>query len=205
MAEVVLFHHVLGLTPGVAAFAAELGRHGHVVHTPDLFDGRTFPDIDAGIAFLDEVGFDTIVERGVAAVDGLPAAVVYAGFSLGVVPAQRLAQCRPGARGALLFEACVPFTEFADRWPERVPVQIHGMDGDPFFAGEGDLDAARALVDHAAATTTAELFTYPGDRHLFADSSLDSYDLAAAALLTARVLAFLDGVDQRASPTMAEP
>jgi dienelactone hydrolase len=195
MAEVVLFHHVLGLTPGVVAFASELRRHGHVVHTPDLFDGRTFADIDTGVAYVDEVGFDTIVERGVAAADRFPAAVVYAGFSLGVLPAQRLAQTRPGARGALLFEACVPVTEFGDRWPEHVPVQIHGMDEDPFFAGEGDLDAAAALVEQAGATTTAELFTYPGDQHLFADSSLASHDADAAVLLRDRVVAFLDAID----------
>lgn len=173
MAEVVLFHHVLGLTPGVVAFAARLSRHGHVVHSLDLFDERTFPDIDRGVAFVDEVGFATIVDRGVAAAEGLPEAVVDAGFSLGVLPARRLAQTRPGARGALLFEACVPVTEFGGRWPEDVPVQIHGMDHDPFFAGEGDLDNARALVEQAQATTTADLFVYPGDRHLFSDSSLD--------------------------------
>lgn len=202
MAEVVLFHHVLGLTPGVAALAAQMGRHGHVVHTPDLFEGRTFPDIDRGVAHVDEVGLDTIVRRGVAAIDGLPSALVYAGISLGVLPAQRLAQTRPGARGALLLEACVPPTEFGDGWPAHVPVQVHGMEDDPFFAGEGDLDAARALVEQARTTTTAELFVYPGDRHLFVDGSLDSHDADAAAQLTDRVLAFLSDLD-RSSPVGA--
>lgn len=197
MAEVVLFHHVLGRTAGVVSFADELRHHGHVVHTPDLFDGRTFPDIDSGIAHVDEIGFGTVVERGVAAVESLPDGLVYAGFSLGVLPAQALAQRRPGARGALLFEACVPVSEFGDRWPDAVPVQIHGMIDDPFFAGEGDIDAARAVVDQAAATTSAELFTYPGDQHLFADDSLESYDPGATALLTERVLAFLDDLDRR--------
>lgn len=121
--------------------------------------------------------------------DGLPQELVYAGFSLGVVPAQRLAQTRAGARGALFFESCLPVSEFGAAWPAGVPVQIHGMDADEFFAEEGgDIDAARALV---ASTRDAELFLYPGDRHLFADSSLPSYNQDAAKLLTERALEFL--------------
>ena len=196
MADIVLFHHVLGRTAGVLSFADELRRHGHTVHAPDLFDGRSFADIEAGAAHVDEIGFGTVVERGVAAVESLPEALVYAGISLGAVPAQSLAQRRPGALGALLFEACVPVTEFGDRWPDAVPVQVHGMADDPFFAGEGDIDAARALVAQAAATTSAELFTYPGERHLFTDDSLESHDPTATALLVERVLAFLDRVDR---------
>lgn len=188
MAEVLLFHHVLGLTDGVRSFAASLREAGHVVHTPDLFDGRTFATIDDGIAHVDTVGFGTIVERGVAAADDLPARLVYAGFSLGVLPAQCLAQTRPGARGAVLMEACVPLSEFGGGWPAGVPVQIHGMDADPYFAGEGDLDAAQALVE---ASPDAELFVYPGDGHLFADPVSAGHDPAAARLLVERVIAFL--------------
>ena len=104
--------------------------------------------------------------------------------------AQRLAQTRTGAAGALLFEACIPISgEWAfGPWPDGVPVQIHGMDADEFFAGEGDIDAAREIIDKVK---DAELFVYPGDRHLFADSSLPSYDAESAALLKERVLAFL--------------
>jgi dienelactone hydrolase len=188
MAEVVLFHHALGLTPGVVAFADELRGAGHVVHTPDLFDGRTFGTIEEGIAYAGEIGFTAVIERGVRAVEGLPAGLVYAGFSLGVLPAQMLAQTRPGARGALLFYACVPVSEFGTAWPEAVPVQVHGMDADPLFVGEGDVDAARELVSEAK---DGELFLYPGDQHYFADSTLPSYDPDATALLTQRVLTFL--------------
>jgi len=188
MAEVVLFHHAQGLTSGVLAFADELRRAGHTVHTPDVFEGRTFATVEEGIGFAKEVGFAEVFERGVRAAEELPPELVYAGFSLGAMPAQSLAQTRPGARGALLFHSCVPTSEFGSGWPDGVPVQVHGMDGDPFFAGEGDIDAARALVDEAE---DAELFVYPGDQHLFADSSLASYDPEAAALLTQRVLEFL--------------
>jgi dienelactone hydrolase len=189
--DVVLFHHALGLTPGIIAFADDLRGAGHVVHTPDLYDGETFPDLDTGIAHAEQIGFMNVIERGVEAARTLPADVVYAGFSLGVLPAQKLAQTRPGARGALLFYSCVPPAEFGSGWPDDVPVQVHGMDADPIFAGEGDLDAARALV---ATTTDAELFLYPGDQHYFADRTLRSYDAEAAALLLQRTLAFLDRV-----------
>lgn len=188
MAEVVLFHHAQGLTPGVAAFADDLRRAGHAVHAPDLFDGRTFATIDDGMRHAEEIGFpDEIIARGERAVEGLPAAVVYAGFSLGVVPAQKLAQTRPGARGALFFYSCVPVSAFGS-WPYELPAQIHGMDADPIFTGEGDIDAARELAEQAK---DAELFLYPGDQHYFADSSLPSYDADATALLTQRVLDFL--------------
>jgi dienelactone hydrolase len=188
MAEVLLFHHAQGQTEGFASFADELRRAGHIVHTPDLVDGRTFGSIDEGMAYVQELGFGEIIDRGERAASELPAELVYAGFSLGVVPAQKLAQTRPGARGALLFYSCVPMSEFGTSWPADVPVQIHGMDADPFFVGEGDLDAARELVDSAE---DAELFLYPGDQHYFADSSLPSYDAGATALLTKRVLEFL--------------
>jgi dienelactone hydrolase len=191
MAEVLLFHHAQGLTVGVLAFADELRRAGHVVHTPDLYDGRTFASVEQGVAHAGEIGFGNVMELGVRAADDLSGNLVYAGFSLGVMPAQKLAQTRPGARGALLFESCVPTSEFGSGWPAGVPVQIHGMDADEFFAGEGDIDAARALVEEATTSARAELFVYPGDRHLFADSSLPSYDADAAALLMERVLDFL--------------
>lgn len=193
MAEVVLYHHVQGLTTGVESFAEQLSRAGHTVHTPDLFDARTFATIEDGMAHAREVGFGALLERGVAAAEALSSpGVVYAGFSFGVMPAQQLAQTRADARGALLFHACLPVSEFSERWPDGVPVQVHGMDADPFFAEEGgDLDAAREL---AASSDQAELFLYPGNEHLFADSSLPSYDPTAAHLLMERVLRFLDKV-----------
>jgi dienelactone hydrolase len=191
VAEILLFHHVQGLTTGVLDFAQKLRDAGHVVHTPDLFEGRIFATIDDGLAYVDDVGFDTVMQRGTAAAEGLPTALVYGGFSLGVLPAQSLAQSRPGARGAVLFHSCVPASEFGT-WPHGVPVQVHGMDADPFFAGEGDIDAARALVAEVSATgTTAQLWVYAGEQHLFADNSLESFVPDAAALVLERTLAFL--------------
>ena len=191
MAEVLLFHHAHGLTNGVLDLAETLRRAGHTVHVPDLYDGQVFDDLDDGVAYAQKVGFGSIIERGRAASEGTPPELVYAGFSLGVLPAQMLAQSRPGAKGALLFHSCIPTSEFGGAWPQGVPVQIHGMDADEYFVDEGDIDSARALVQ---ATPNAELFLYSGSEHLFADESLSSYDEQAATLLTERVLRFLRDV-----------
>lgn len=188
MADILLLHHIQGLTPGVAAFADALRTAGHTVHTPDLFDGQTFDTLEAGQQFCREVGFDEVRRRGVAAADSLPDELVYAGFSLGVVPAQQLVQTRPGARGALFFHSFIDPAEFGS-WPDAVPLQVHAMDADPFFVDEGDIVPARAFVETHA---DAELFLYPGDGHLFTDSSLNAYDAEATTLVLDRSLAFLD-------------
>ncbi|MGI9822859.1 dienelactone hydrolase family protein [Agromyces sp. Marseille-Q5079] len=190
MSDILLFHHALGPNEGLHTFADELRQAGHTVHTPDLFDGRTFGTIDEGVAYAREVGWDEIMARGERAADALPNELVYAGFSLGVVPAQMLAQTRPGAAGALFFSSCLPAEEFGE-WPAGVPVQIHGADADPIFMDEGDVDAARELVEIA---DDAQLFLYPGNQHYFADSSLPGYDADAGRILIERVLAFLSRV-----------
>ncbi len=198
MADIVLFHHALGLTPGCLELAAMLRTAGHTVVTPDLYDGEVFASLSDGVAHLERAGFDTIVQRGCDAVTEPPERLVYIGISLGVMPAQRLAQTRPGAAGAVFLEACAPVDAFADGWPAGVPVQIHGMDGDEFFAGEGDLDHARRLVAEAAPTAAAELFTYPGEAHLFVDGSTPGHDPEAAALVVSRLLELLGRIDDEA-------
>lgn len=187
MAEVLMFHHALGLTPGCLAFADDLRVAGHVVHAPDLYDGRTFATVDEGVAHAKQIGFEELSERGRQIAEGLAAELVYAGFSLGVVPAQMLAQTRPGAKGALLFHATIPLDEFGGTWPADVPLQIHTMADDEL----GDVDIAREVAQQVEG---AELFLYPGDRHLFADSSAADYDSDAAELAKQRTLAMLDKV-----------
>jgi dienelactone hydrolase len=190
MATILLFHHAQGQTAGFLAFADELREAGHTVHAPDLYDGKTFQDINEGVAYAGkQVGFQEILRRGAAAAEELPGDIVYAGFSLGVMPAQSLAQTRPAARGAIFYSAAMPASEFGSSWPEGVPLQIHMMDRDPW--AEEDLPAAEALVKEIE---DAELFLYPGSGHLFADSSLGDYDEQAARLLKERTLAFLNRV-----------
>jgi dienelactone hydrolase len=192
MGEIVLFHHAQGLTEGVQAFAEDLRQAGHTVHLPDTYEGHTFATLDEGLDYARQTGFGVIGQRALAAAENLSNEVVYAGFSLGGMPAQELAQTRPGAKGALLFHSCAPVSEFSPTWPTGVPVQIHGMTDDPFFTEEdGDLAAAQALT---AATPEATLYLYPGKQHLFADSSLTSYDAEATTLLTSRVLEFLAAI-----------
>jgi dienelactone hydrolase len=189
MTTVLLFHHAQGQTKGFRAFVDELREAGHTVHAPDLYEGKTFGDLDEGVAHARQVGFQEIINRGSAAAADLPADIVYAGFSLGGMPAQSLAQTRPGARGAILYHSCVPSSEFESPWPEGVPLQVHMMDRDPW--SEEDRPAAEALVEEVE---DAELILYPGSGHLFADPSLDAYDEQAAGLLEERTLAFLDRV-----------
>jgi dienelactone hydrolase len=195
MAEVVLFHHVQGLTDGVQAFAEELRAGGHTVHTPDLFDGAQPASIDDGIELVQRIGHGVLDERADQAVAKLPAGLVFAGISFGAATAQRFAQARAGARGALLYEACIPITgeDAFGPWPGGVRVQIHGMDGDPFFGLEGDIDAARELVE-IVGPELAQLYVYVGDRHLFTDSSLPSYDAAATRQVLRRSRELLDRV-----------
>lgn len=191
MTTVVLFHHALGLTDGVRALAERLRAGGHEVRTPDLFDGQVFATVEEGVGHAGEIGFPAVLQRAAAAVEAVGPAAVYAGISLGVLPAQMLAQGRPGALGGVLLEACVPPDEFGGPWPAALPLQVHGHDADPFFAGEGDLEVARAVVATARA---AELFVYPGEDHLFTDAGLASYDADATDLVVDRVLALLDRV-----------
>lgn len=188
MADVLLFHHALGQTDGFLAFADALRATGHTVHTPDLYSGKSFETLDEGMANARSIGFGALLEQGVAAAEGLPHDLVYAGFSLGVMPAQRLAQTRAGARGAVLLDSAIPLGEFAPDWPAGVPVQVHGGEADEFFMDEGDVDAARAVVEAAG---DGELFLYPGCGHLFADASAPAHDADAAALVQRRVLDFL--------------
>ncbi|MDT0529651.1 dienelactone hydrolase family protein [Micromonospora sp. DSM 115977] len=193
MADVVLFHHLRGLTDGLREFAEQLRAGGHTVHTPDLFDGERPATLDEGFALTKSIGREVLRERADRAVAELPDGLVHAGFSWGAATAQRLAQTRPGARGALLYESCLPVTgEWAvGPWPAGVPVQIHGMDADPFFALEGDIEAARELVG-IVGPDLGELFVYPGDQHLFTDSTLPSYDAEATTLVLRRSREFLD-------------
>src|SRR6266540_5985385 len=194
MAELLLFHHAQGLTAGLLSYADELRAAGHVVHAPDLYDGNTFTELTDGVGYAEQVGFDTVMERGRLAADSLPNEIVYAGFSLGVMPAQMLAQTRPGSKGALLFHSCVPTSEFGRPLPEGVPVQIHMMDADEWVLPPNeDLAVARQLDE---TVESAVLFVYPGNRHLFADNSLPDYDERAATLLKQRVLSFLDNIER---------
>ena len=190
MAEILFFHHARGLTPGCHSLADRWRAAGHVVHTPDLYEGRTFDSLDAGVAHAQSIGIPTMIGRARRVIEGMPERLVYAGASLGVMPAQMLAQTRDGAAGALLLHGAVPLAEFGGTWPAGVPLQLHTMEGDDW----GDVDVAREL---ARTVDGAEVFTYPGDHHLFTDDSVEDFDPQAAALVLERSLDFFARTDAR--------
>jgi dienelactone hydrolase len=184
MADVIVFHHAHGVTSGLRRFADRLVSAGHRVMIPDLFDGETFDDVEDGVAYAESVGFDTIIDRGAAAASAVDGQFATIGFSLGVLPAQHLAQTHSRAVGAVLCHAAIALGTFADAWPERVGLQLHTSERDAW----GDIDEARAL---AAAVPDAELYEYDTAAHLVTDSSLADYDPAIAELVVDRALVFL--------------
>jgi dienelactone hydrolase len=197
MAEVVLFHSVLGMRPGIAVAADRLQAAGHVVHIPNLFPGgEVFDDYKPAMARLESVGFKTLMARAAEALAPLPAGIVYAGFSMGAMPAGIFAAKRPGALGAILMHGAPPPAAGGfSSWPSATPVQIHCMVDDP-WRDESEIAALSTLVKASGAEYA--LFDYPGSGHLFADPSMPAeYDAAAADLLWQRVLAFLDRIDAK--------
>ncbi len=185
--DVIVFHHALGLTPGVQAFADRLGAAGHRVMVPDLYQGETFDSIEAGVAHAEATGFDTIIDRGVAAAAALDDRFVTIGFSLGVLPAQNLAQTHSKAVGAVLCHAAIPLGTFADTWPGGVALQMHNAPDDSW----GDFEEAEALVE---AVPGAELFVYDTSAHLVTEPSLPDHHPAIADQILERTLTLLASV-----------
>jgi dienelactone hydrolase len=186
MTDVILFHHALGVTDGVLAFADDLRAAGHEVTVGDLFEGKTFGAIEDGVAWEEELGWEEMIARSEAAIAPLPPAVVIGGFSLGAVYGQRLAQTREGALGALLYHGGdIPPAEFGASWPKQVGLQVHVSEGDKWFNREGGEQLVSEVAD-------GELFLYPGSGHLFTDRSWEEYDEASAKLVMERTLEFLD-------------
>lgn len=184
MAEVVFFHHSGGLTAGVTSFADTLRAAGHTVHTPDLFDGRTFAEVSDGVAFADSLGEETFARRAAAAVTDLPVEVVYGGASFGAARAAEQVLSRPGARSAFFLYGAVAPSWWDATWPQGVPAQAHQAEGDPWRELETEQEFLAAVPD-------AELFVYPIGGHLFAEAGHPDYDATSAELATRRVLAFL--------------
>jgi dienelactone hydrolase len=194
VAEVVLFHSVLGVRTGVTEMAERLRAAGNTVHVPDLYQGRQpFDDYEPAMKHMDEIGEEEMMTRAEAAVAPLPEGLVYAGFSAGGASAENLAGKRAGARGLILFAAGNRLKWFGiEAWPAGVPVQIHQGTEDPFKEPE-ELAALGDAVRSSGASF--QLFEYPVPGHLFSDPSLPGeYDAEAAELMYSRVLEFLAGI-----------
>jgi dienelactone hydrolase len=196
MSDVLLFHSVLGLRAGVLEAADRLRAAGHTVHTPDFSAGRTFDEYPPAFEWLESIGgIPDVIARTTAAVSDLPRDLVYAGFSLGGLPAELLAATRPGAKGLILLHTAIPLDGFeVQEWPATVPVQVHFATADP-YRDRAELQSFEASV--RASGAPYEQFDYQGSGHLFTDQTLlDEYDQESAELLFSRVLAFLDQVDR---------
>ena len=198
MAEIVLFHSALGVRPGVTAAADRLRAAGHMVHVPDYYDGEVFDDLNEGLRKCDALGYAEIARRAREAVSDLPAELVFAGFSLGTVPAELLAAGRAGAIGAVLMHSALAvegFSEFGvERWPLGVPVQVHYAAEDPWVEAE-EVEALRGAVGRARAAFEEHI--YPGSGHLFADPDLPEYDRASSEAMWRRAIIFLDRAGAR--------
>ena len=208
MAEVVLFHSVLGLRPGVIVAAEGLRGAGHTVHTPDYYDGEVFDDLDEGMRKEEALGYRELARRASEFVTRLPDGLVYAGFSLGAVHAEVLAASRPGALGAVLMHGAVPVEALGEyfgveRWPAGVPVQVHYAADDPWVEAKEEVAPLGEAVRGAGAAF--EAYTYPGSGHFFADPDLPEYDRASSEEMWRRVLAFLDRIDDRGSDAEGTP
>ena len=187
--EVVVYHAAYGLRPAVIEFANRLRAAGHIVHTPDLYDGEVFSDRNDAVRKIQELGFDKLLERAVAAAEKLPHDLVYAGFSNGGSCAELLAATRAGARGAILMHAPLMVRGLGwTVWPSNVPVQVHFADKDP-IKNQAVVDALAIKVRHAGASF--QQFDYDAPGHLFADPAFPAYNAASAELMTNRVLDFL--------------
>ena len=202
MAEVVLFHSVLGLSLGVFSAAERLRAAGHTIHTPDFFDGEVFDDLEEGMRKEEALGFQEIARRARDSVAGLPERLVFCGFSLGAVHAEALAASRPGALGAVLMAGAVPVEALEEyfgieRWPEGVPVQVHYAEDDPWVEAEEEVVPLGEAVRGAGAAFEAH--SYPGSGHLFFEPGVPEYDLASSEEMWERVLDFLDRIDARGS------
>jgi len=185
MAEILLFHHAGGLTPGVTAFADRLRAAGHTVHTPDLFGGRTFADVNDGVAYAQELGNEARLKIASDAAEQLPADIVYGGMSMGCGAAGQLLFDRPGAAGAFFLYGAIDPSWWDTTWPAGVPAQAHQAEDDPWR----EIEAEEGFL---ARVPGGELFVYDGvGGHLFADDDSPEYDEQAAALATERILAFL--------------
>lgn len=188
MADIILFHHAQGLTPGVQAFADRLRKAGHLVIVPDYYEGRTFDSIVAGVAHAESIGFARVIDRAIATVQPLPSPVVVAGFSLGTLPAQKLAQTHPGVIAAVLYQGGVPPETFEAPWPAAVALQVHVVEDDAW----NDMDETEPLIEASG----GQLLVYPGTSHLVADNSHPDYDPEIAAEMVEQTLGFLEAVER---------
>jgi dienelactone hydrolase len=188
MAEIVLFHHAGGLMPGVLDLAEKLRVVGHTVHTPDLFEGHTFDDVNDGVAWAQGIGQEVFADRAKAFVRTVPSEeLVYGGLSMGCARAAEQVLFRQGALAAFFLYGAIDPAWWNKRWPADVPAEAHLTESDPWRELEAEEGFKARIPRH-------ELFTYPGQGHLFMEPDHPDYDEELAHIVTSSLIDFLDEV-----------
>ncbi|MFK0153950.1 dienelactone hydrolase family protein [Streptomyces sp. NPDC090499] len=186
--NIMLFHSTYGLRPAVREAADRLRAAGHVVWTPDLFEGRTFETVEEGMEFNESIGKDELLKRAVlAAAPYSERGLVYAGFSLGASIAQTLALGDERARGLLLLHGTSDIAPSAS--VDELPVQLHVAEPDAF---ETDDWLSAWYLQMGRVGADVEIYRYPGAGHLYTDPGLPDYDEEAAEATWRVALGFLD-------------
>ena len=191
MAELLLLHHALGVTPALQRLAARFRDAGHTVVLPDLFEGQVFGTVEEGMAHVESVGMDTLAARGEDTASDLDPGFVVCGISLGAIAAQRIGVDHDAVAAVMAVSSCLPPGYLPGPWPHSVPLRVVASKGDTMFNEEGDLDAARGYVDAGV----ARLKLLDGGEHLFMEAN-DPDSVAATAWLTETLLHLLDRVDE---------
>ena len=155
MVEVVLFHHVQGLTDGVRAFADGLRTGGHTVHTPDLFDGELPATVQDGIAHVQGLGEELLRDRAQEAVDDLPSDLVYAGFSFGVMMYFWLTGVAPDPAGKAIQDLASLPHKPGPLWAGLAAVVARAMQKEPARRWKSAEEMAAALAELAGETEDA--------------------------------------------------
>jgi dienelactone hydrolase len=186
MANIVLFHSMLGLRPVELRAADRLRVAGHQVVTPDLYAGQTASTLDEGFRLKDHrIGWATIEQRAHQAVHNLPADTVLAGISMGAGVVSTLLPHRPDTAGVLLLHGLASIPTAARN---GLPIQLHVADADE-FAPPAEVSA---WLDAATRTgADAQVFTYQHAGHFYTDTSLPDHHAWATTLTWQRVLDFL--------------
>lgn len=190
MATIAVFHSALGVREGVRDAARRLRDAGHDPHIVDYYgDERSFDDLTNAVDYVNEVGFPALMQAAIDAVADLPDGFAVLGFSNGSGVAEYVAIHRSVTK-AVLGSGTLPLAMMgADTWPSRTAAQIHYAAHDP-FRNEDWLESVIDSVRNSGAPL--EVYTeYPGNGHLFTDSSLPDYDEANTELFWKRVTAFL--------------
>jgi dienelactone hydrolase len=193
MANVVIFHSILGLREGLFHLAEYLRLNGHTVFTTDLYDGRSFDEMDAAFEFFNGIGIPEMMSRSIRYCENYPSDACYIGFSNGGVSALLLAGTKEGAAGCILLHAAISIKDIGiEKWPAHVNVDVHYAEKDPWKEDEVYIQSFKDEI--LASGSEFKYYEYPVEGHLFTDKLLPEYNEAATKVLYSIVLEYLENI-----------